>query len=126
MKKSNLFLFITAIVLVSIVILTVSFQAQKIDVSGTWNMVVETGQGNGNPVIVLKQVNDTIITGTYTGQFGEALLKGKVKAGKISFQILTPDVTIDYVGTVEGHAMKGRVIFGSYGEGTFTGKKKEN
>jgi hypothetical protein len=115
-----------AIASVIIAILSVSFQVQKINVSGTWNMVVETSQGSGNPVMVLKQDNDSIITGTYTGQFGEAPLNGKVKAGKISFRIATSDLTIDYVGTVEGSAMKGKVIFGSYGKGTFTGKKKEN
>ncbi len=126
MKKSDPFSFILMMSSVILAISLVSFQVQKINVTGTWNMVVETSQGSGNPVMVMKQVNDSIITGTYAGQFGESQLNGKVKAGKISFQIVTPDVTIDYAGTVEGSAMKGKVTFGSYGEGTFTGKKKEN
>ncbi len=109
-----------------VMLILVSFQVQKTNVSGTWNMTVETSQGSGNPVLVLKQINDSIITGTYTGQFGEAPLKGKVSANKINFQISTPDLTIDYIGTVEGSTMKGKVVFGSYGEGTFTGKMKEN
>ena len=89
-------------------------------------MTVETGQGSGNPVIVLKQENDSLLTGTYSGQFGEAPLKGKIISGKIIFQISASDLTIEYIGTVEGSSVKGKVIFGSYGEGTFTGKKKEN
>ena len=125
MKKSIRFFSILVPASVVMLIL-VSFQVQKTNVSGTWNMTVETSQGSGNPVLVLKQINDSIITGTYTGQFGEAPLKGKVSGNKINFQISTPDLTIDYIGTVEGSTMKGKVVFGSYGEGTFTGKMKEN
>ncbi|MCJ7446557.1 MAG: hypothetical protein MUO72_02585 [Bacteroidales bacterium] len=87
-------------------------------------MSVETGQGSGNPVIVLKQVNDSIITGTYSGQFGEAPLKGTLKGSKINLQISASEVTMEYVGTVDGNRMKGKVIFATYGEGTFTGIKK--
>lgn len=126
MKKSKSFsiILITAFVIIAVVL--VSFQVQKINVSGTWNMSVETSQGSGTPVLVLKQVNDSIVTGTYTGQFGQADLKGVLKSNKINLRISTSDVTIDYIGTVNGNNMTGKVVFGEYGEGTFTGKKKEN
>jgi hypothetical protein len=32
---------------------------------------------------------------------------------------------ISYSGTVEGNTMKGKVVFGTIGEGTFTGIRKE-
>ncbi len=48
-----------------------SASAQAVNVSGKWNMKVETSAGSRIPVFVLKQTGE-IITGTYTGQFGEA------------------------------------------------------
>ena len=125
MKKSQWsFLMLTAISL-SVMTLIISFQVQTVKVTGTWNMAVQTSQGSGNPVLVLKQAGDTLITGTYTGQFGEAPLKGTVKADKIYLQISASDLTMEYIGTVDGNSMRGKVKFGSYGEGTFTGKKKQ-
>lgn len=111
-------------ILVVILMLTLSFQGQKVNVTGTWNMVVQTDNGSGNPVLVLKHVNDSVLTGSYTGQFGTSELKGLLRGNKISVRILISELPIDYVGTVEGNEMKGRVVFGSYGEGTFTGRKK--
>jgi len=107
-------------------VITVSFQVQKINLSGTWNMIVETSQGSGNPVLVLNQVNDSTITGTYSGQFGESSLKGTLKSNNFNIRIPASDITMEYIGTIDGNSMKGRVVFGEYGEGTFTGKKKEN
>jgi hypothetical protein len=34
------------------------------------------------------------------------------------------DLQIDYVGTVDGDAMKGSVSLGDMGEGSFTGKRQ--
>ena len=34
------------------------------------------------------------------------------------------DMTIDYVGTVDGDTMAGTVVFGDLGEGTFEGTRK--
>ncbi len=55
---------ITASFLMIALVLTVF--AQAIDVTGKWNMKVETPAGSGSPVFVLKQSGETI-TGTYTG-----------------------------------------------------------
>ncbi len=89
-------------------------------------MTVETSMGSGNPVFTLKQANDTLVTGTYKGQFGEAPVKGTIKANKIDLKIETTDMGMEYIGTIEGSNMKGKVVFGTMGEGTFTGVKKEN
>jgi len=126
MKKSKHPLFFLAGLSFVILMLLISFQVQTAKVAGIWNMFVETSQGSGNPVLVLKHVNDSIITGTYSGQFGEAHLRGTVKANNIYIQISVSELTMEYIGTVDGNNMKGKVIFGEYGEGTFTGKRKEN
>ena len=103
----------------------VSFTSLQTNLTGTWNMAVITSQGSGNPTLVLKQEKDTIITGTYTGLFGELPLKGTLKGDKIDLVIKSTDVTMEYIGTVNGNSMTGKVVYTGLGEGTFTGKKKE-
>jgi hypothetical protein len=97
------------------------------DVTGTWKMTVETQAGSGNPTVMLKQEGENL-TGTYKGQLGEAPLKGTVKGNDIQFSFKVnaqgQDLDIEYSGTVDGNTMKGKVKLGSFGEGTFTGKKE--
>jgi hypothetical protein len=101
--------------------------AQNANVTGTWNMTVETQAGSGNPTFTLKQDGETL-TGTYKGQLGEANIKGTVKGKeiKITFKVNVQDMDLEceYSGTVEGDTMKGKVKLGELGEGTFTGKKQ--
>jgi len=125
MKTSKRILISTIAISAIILILSVSFQAQKAIVTGTWNMKVETSAGSGTPVFVLKQENDTLITGTYKGQFGEAPVKGSIKVNKISLEFSASDMDISYSGIVDGNTMKGKVVFGTVGEGAFTGIRKE-
>lgn len=97
------------------------------DVSGTWAVSVETPAGSGTPTFVLKQEGEKV-TGTYTGQLGEAPVTGTVKGSAIEFSFdLTVQGTalhVTYAGTVEGATMKGTVKLGELGDGTFTGKKQ--
>lgn len=126
MKKSLRRFFVLTALSVVLIMLTVSFQVQTAKINGTWNVVVATSEGSGNPVFVLKQENDTIITGTYKGQFGEASVKGIIKGEKINFKFSASDIVVEYVGTTDGNSMKGTVKFETIGEGTFTGKKQAN
>ncbi len=103
-----------------------SAKAQKPSVTGTWNMSVETSAGSGSPTFVLKQENDTLITGTYSGQLGEAPVKGTIKGNDIRLEFSISGNLIEYTGTIDGDTMKGKVKLGSMAEGTFTGKRKES
>lgn len=100
--------------------------AADANVTGTWNMTVESPMGTGNPVFVLKQTGADV-TGTYKGQLGEAQVKGTVKGNalelKYNIDAQGTALTITYAGTVEGDTIKGKVSYGDMGEGTFTGKK---
>jgi hypothetical protein len=126
MKESGK-LFLVLIALSAIVMmLSASFQTRHTKVTGTWNMTVETSAGSGSPVFVLKQENDTLITGTYTGTFGEAPVKGTIKINNIDLKFSASDMVIEYIGTIEGNTMKGKTVFGTMGEGTFKGIRKEN
>jgi hypothetical protein len=88
-------------------------------------MTVETGAGSGTPVFVLKQESDTLITGTYKGQFGEAPVKGTIKLNKINLKFSASDMEIEYTGIIEGNGVKGKVVFGTYGDGIFTGTRTD-
>jgi hypothetical protein len=125
MKKLKRFslagLSLTAMLLIT----SFASNAQALKVAGTWNLTVETGQGTGTPVIVFKQEKDSILTGNYKGQLGEAPVKGILNGNKIRFEFTAQEILIEYTGTVEANTMKGTVKFGTLGEGTFTGKKKD-
>ncbi|MFM8393510.1 MAG: hypothetical protein ACKOB4_06250 [Acidobacteriota bacterium] len=98
----------------------------KTDLSGTWNLEVETGQGSGRPTLTIKQSGETI-SGTYQGMLGEAPLTGTIKGDKfeMSFQASGQlEGKVVYQGTTDGQTMKGKVSLANIGEGTFTGRKK--
>jgi hypothetical protein len=101
-------------------------QSNKTDVTGNWNVEVETGQGSGNPSFTLKQEGEKL-TGRYKGLLGEADLTGTVKGEQLEFSFKVSgqvDATVTYRGTTDGKTMKGKVTLGELGEGTFTGKKQ--
>ena len=96
---------------------------QAVDISGTWDLAVEVPSGTGNPVLILKQEGNEI-SGTYAGAFGEAPLKGKIKGEKFEVKFNSGGIDMIYKGKSDGATMKGSVDLGSYGMGTFEGKKK--
>lgn len=97
------------------------------DVTGTWDLAVETSAGPGHPVFIFKQEGEKL-SGNYRGAFGAAPVTGTLRGTAITFSVKVKagnqDAVIEYAGTVEGAAMKGRVTIGSFGEGTFTGTKQ--
>ena len=120
MKKAFCILsFSTMLVLLS----TFSASAQAVDVSGKWNMKVETSAGSGTPVFMLKQTGETI-TGTYSGQLGEAEITGTLKGKEIKLEFKAGDYNIVYTGTVDGNRMAGKVGIGDAAQGTFAGVKE--
>jgi hypothetical protein len=98
------------------------------DVTGTWTMNVETPQGSGSPTFTLTQEGQDI-TGTYEGYFGEAPVTGTIEGDEVTLSIEVTaqgqDVKVDYIGTVDGDTMSGEVVFGEFGEATFTGTREK-
>ena len=119
MKKLSLFLLFLILAAGSSV-----FAQDKINVKGTWTMSVTSDMGSGSPTFVLDHVNDTTITGTYTGQLGESAVKGTLKGNVIHLEFDIQGNLIEYNGTVKDSEMSGKVKLGGMGEGTFTGKRK--
>ena len=126
MKKSNptIFIFIAAVSILSAFSI-INPHNQKSRIAGTWDMNVQSSVGNGTPVMILKQENDTLITGTYNGQLGEAPIKGVIKGTDVVLEFTASGNLIRYAGVVDGDNMKGKVTLGTLGEGTFTGRRRE-
>jgi hypothetical protein len=109
------------------VFLTTSAIAADANVTGEWDMIVESPAGTGTPHFSLKQQGATV-SGTYKGALGEAPVTGTVKGNAVTIKFHVEaqgmEMEVSYVGTVDGAAMSGTVTLGDFGEGKFTGKKK--
>ncbi|MEP7343377.1 MAG: hypothetical protein ABI977_36975 [Acidobacteriota bacterium] len=103
-----------------------SSMTNAVNVTGAWDVEVQTDQGSFNPAFTFKQDGEKL-TGSYKGALGESTLTGTVKGDKIDFSFkATAQVegTVTYTGTTDGKTMKGKLSLAGMGEGTFTGKKK--
>jgi len=101
---------------------------KKIDVTGTWESLVESPQGNLASTANYKQEGETL-TGTHVGQMGEVPLKGTVKGNVIAYTITVDaqgqQFTITYSGKIEGDTITGTADFGGMGTATWTVKRKK-
>jgi len=100
------------------------------DVSGSWQLTVETSQGTGNPTVVFQQQGEQL-TGTFNSQiFGEAKITGSVKGNAIEFGFEGDaggqKIKVNYKGTIESPtAMKGTAVYAGFDEkATWTATKK--
>jgi hypothetical protein len=126
MKAASRFATVTLFGAAAALVPFLAVAADAPDVTGTWTMAVETSVGGGNPTFTLTQKGDDI-TGSYKGRFGEAPVTGTIKGNQVTLSFTVSaqgqEMKIDYVGTVEGDAMTGKVVFGNFGEGTFKGTR---
>ena len=101
--------------------------AKVTDVSGTWELNVESPMGSRASDAIFTQTGETL-GGKMVSPRGEVPLTGTVKGDAVNFSITVnaqgQTLQIDYTGTVTGDAMSGTVVFGSFGDGKWTGKKK--
>lgn len=98
------------------------------DLSGDWVLTTESQMGAQDSDMVVKQ-SGSALTGTLTSQLGSVDYTGSVEGQNVAFSFMFnaqgTDLKIDYTGVVEGETMKGKAVFGSFGEGTFTAKRKQ-
>jgi len=104
--------------------------ASAADVSGTWQLTVETSQGTGTPVVILKQDGEKL-TGTFNSQIlGEVKLTGMVKGNAIEFAFEGDaggqTLKVNYKGTIESATtMKGTAVYAGFDDkATWTATKK--
>jgi autotransporter translocation and assembly factor TamB len=124
MKTLTAILVVAAIALVPVA----AQDAKKIDITGTWEMTVESPQGQMLITANYKQEGETL-TGTHVSEMGEAPLKGTVKGADIEYT-LTLDMggqqmSIVHKAKVEGDTITGSAIIGEMGTIAFTAKRKK-
>lgn len=97
------------------------------DLSGNWVLTTESQMGAQDADMTVAQAGKAL-TGKVISQMGTVdytgTLEGSAVAFGFSINVQGMDLRIDYKGTVEGDTMKGTAVFGSFGEGTFTAKRK--
>jgi hypothetical protein len=102
--------------------------AQGANVTGTWELNVESPMGSRASDAIFTQTGETL-GGKMVSPRGETPLTGTLKGDAIAFGINVnvqgQSLQIDYTGTVTGDTMSGTVVFGSFGDGKWTGKKKQ-
>jgi hypothetical protein len=120
-----------ALVLVAVAIAIVPLAAQdakKIDITGVWEMTVESPQGQMVMTATYKQDGETL-TGMHSSEMGEMPLKGTVKGADIEYTIVFDmggqSMTIPHKAKVDGDTIKGTASLGDMGSMTFTAKRKK-
>ena len=102
--------------------------AKVTDVTGTWELNVESPMGSRASDAIFSQAGESL-GGKMVSPRGEVPLTGTMKGDAIAFSITVnaqgQNLQIDYSGTVTGDTMSGTVVFGSFGDGKWTGKKKQ-
>ena len=98
------------------VLIIVAQGAFAADVSGIWQLIVETTQGRATPKMTLHQQGDQI-TGTYSSRvLGEANITGTVKGDAIEFEFESEyrnqRIRVGYKGRIESpNAMRGTAVY---------------
>lgn len=102
--------------------------ARVTDISGTWELNVESPMGSRASDAIFTQEGGTL-GGKMVSPRGEVPLTGTIEGDTVNFGINVnvqgQSLQIDYTGTVTGDTMSGTVVFGSFGDGKWTGKKKQ-
>jgi hypothetical protein len=98
------------------------------DVTGTWDLSVESPGGTAQPTMTLAQEGEKV-TGTYHGRFGDASLEGTVKENEIRFAVKVKfrndTIVVTYTGTVDGDSMQGVARFGDAETGKWSAHRRK-
>ena len=127
MKKLFL-LVLGAALAVAPVIAQDAAKPKVVDITGAWEMTVETPQGTMVITANFKQDGE-MLTGSHVSEMGEAPLKGTVKGTDVEYT-LTLDMggqqmAIVHKAKVDGDTMKGSADIEGMGTIAFTAKRKQ-
>jgi hypothetical protein len=99
-----------------------------VDVTGVWDMTVESPQGAMDIVATYKQEGEKL-TGTQASPMGEVALNGTVVGNEIKYVINIDmngqQMTISFAGKVDGDAMAGVFDFGGMGSAAWSAKRRK-
>lgn len=110
------------------ILLGTSLYALALDVSGTWDMTIQSERGDWDTELTIEQDGEKIKAKMPGFQGDQIEGEGTVTDNKIefTFNISTPqgDFTISYKGTVEENTMSGEAEVGDFGTMKWTAKKR--
>ncbi|MGD9345577.1 MAG: hypothetical protein PVH84_06920 [Candidatus Aminicenantes bacterium] len=103
--------------------------AMDVDVTGDWEMTMESPRGGEITRDVHFEQDGEKITVTMESRRGdEVTAEGTINGSEIEWTVSreTPrgQMTMTYKGTVDGDTMTGTVDFGDFGSGNWTAKRK--
>jgi hypothetical protein len=129
MRKSVLILFAVFLLAVVFPVLPQEKEQPKsIDISGAWDMVVSTPQGDMPSDATFTQDKETLKV-SLTGPQGTIAGEGTIKEGAVQWTITisTPqgDFSLLFKGKVDGDKMSGEVQMGDFGSSTWSATKKK-
>jgi hypothetical protein len=124
MTKTNL-----AVGFALFLLLIGSAVAYDVDVTGDWEMTMESPRGGEMTRAVHFEQDGEKVTVTMESRRGDDVRsEGTIKGNEIEWTVSreTPRgaMTLVYKGTVDGNTMKGTVDFGDMGSGDWTAKRK--
>jgi len=111
-----------------LVFLAISLSAQDVNVTGDWEISMETPRGPMTQEMHFEQDGEKLTVTMTTRRGDEITGEGTIKGNEIEWTITrsTPrgEFTMTYKGTVEGDTMSGEVQMGDRGSSEWTAKKK--
>lgn len=103
-------------------------QPKAQDLSGNWVLTTKSRMGTEDAQMTVRHSGDALM-GTITGQAGTVDYTGSVNGSAVAFdftmKVHGADLKLDYAGTVQGDTMQGKAVFGQFGEGTFTARRRQ-
>lgn len=110
-------------------LLIFSLSAQEVDVTGDWELTMETRRGEITRDVKFVQEGENLTVTMEGPRGGELTGEGTVKGNDIEWTITrsTPrgEMKITYTGKVEGDTMSGEVQFGSFRSSEWKATKKK-
>lgn len=111
-----------------LVFFAISLSAQDVNVTGDWEISMETLRGPMTQEMNFEQDGEKLTVTMTTRRGDEITGEGTVKGNEIEWTITrsTPrgEFKMTYKGTVEGDTMSGEVQMGDRGSSEWTAKKK--
>jgi hypothetical protein len=99
-----------------------------VDVTGVWDMTVESPQGAMQLVATFKQDGEKL-TGTQASPMGEIALEGTVVGSEIKYVINIDmqgqQMAISFAGKIDGDKMAGIFEFGGMGSAAWSATKRK-
>jgi hypothetical protein len=100
--------------------------AQSPNVTGEWEVTINSPQGSRTANITFKQEGEKL-SGSIKRQGGELPFEGMIKGKEIKFtytiKFQDNDLAITLTGDVEGDSIKGTADFGGFAQGDWTAKR---